>query len=101
MGHGARREDEQDGDAKVFRYVRVRRAAGVRLAARFAARSDGFMFLRAVGEDPLGNRYFENRNETYGRDRWVECVLLLCHCVLRGVSLCRTDASCVCVIVIA
>ncbi|PXF43217.1 NADH dehydrogenase [ubiquinone] 1 alpha subcomplex subunit 12 [Gracilariopsis chorda] len=27
-----------------------------------------------VGEDKFKNRFFENKNETYGRDRWVEYV---------------------------
>ncbi|CAN8061342.1 unnamed protein product [Agarophyton chilense] len=27
-----------------------------------------------VGEDKFNNRFFENRKETYGRDRWVEYV---------------------------
>lgn len=27
-----------------------------------------------MGEDELKNRYFEDRSETYGRDRWVEYV---------------------------
>uniref|UniRef100_A0A7S1TEA9 NADH dehydrogenase [ubiquinone] 1 alpha subcomplex subunit 12 n=1 Tax=Compsopogon caeruleus TaxID=31354 RepID=A0A7S1TEA9_9RHOD len=25
-----------------------------------------------VGEDHLGNRYYENRGDSYGRDRWVD-----------------------------
>lgn len=32
------------------------------------------MYTRAVGQDKFKNRFFEDKMETYGRDRWVEYV---------------------------
>lgn len=100
VGHRSSGEDEQDGYDAMLRYVNCLSfrachktfmyhqfmftaspclALKVRSYQKLPLTHVSFSsytpwLLPAVGEDKFKNRYFEDRAETYGRDRWVEYV---------------------------
>lgn len=70
VGDCARREDEQDGHNATFRFVPcILQITHLHSPACFLTCSG---LHCAVAKDYFGNRFFENKSETYGRHRWVE-----------------------------